>query len=151
MKNNDDPVKSQSKSKLTNRRELLQKVGVAIAASSATLYAQQERVMMPRNIRNLKLTAIRLSPQVRAATRAQSGEYKVFIAKPKGQEAASVFIAHAGDRRTVSMVEKEVGAAPILATVHNGVVKVNLAGSAAAGSKSFSSGRNMINVRAFAR
>ncbi len=148
---NDDSVKSQSKSKLTNRRELLQKVGIAIAASSATLYAQQERVMMPRNMRNLRLNAIRLSPQVRAATRVQSGEYKVFIAKPKGQDAASVFIAHAGDQRTVSMVQKEVGAAPILATVHNGVIKVNLSGSAAAGSKSFSSGRNMINVRAFAR
>jgi len=148
---NEEHVKPQSKEKLTNRRELLQKVGLAIAASSTTLYAQQQRVMMPRNMTNLRFNAIRLSPQLRAATRSQSGEYKVFIAKPKGQEAASVFIANAGDSRTVSAVQKEIGAAPVVATVHNGVIRVNLAGSAAAGSKSFSSSRSMLNARAFAR
>lgn len=148
---NEEHVQPQPKEKLTNRRELLQKVGLAIAASSTTLYAQQRHVMMPRNMSNLRLNAIRLSPRLRAATRSQSGEYKVFIAKPKGQEAASVFIANANDRGTVNAVEREVGASPVMATVHNGVIHVNLAGSAAAGSKSFSSSRSMINVRAFAR
>ncbi|MEJ2010483.1 MAG: hypothetical protein P8Z30_20410 [Acidobacteriota bacterium] len=148
---NEDQVNPQPKEKLTNRRELLQKVGLAIAASSTALYAQERRAMMPRNMAHLNLTTIRLSPRLRSATRSLSGEYKVFIAKPKGQEAASVFIANAGDSRTVSAVQKEVGASPVVATVHNGVIHVNLAGSAAAGSKSFSSSRAMINARMFAR
>ena len=117
-----------------SRRDMLQKIGLALAASTVAavpLKANAQLVTKGQN-RPVQLRGpIKLPASIQTAVSGDSGELKVFFAKQR-KGGASILVLKAGDQEGLRLARTQLRAAPATASVVGGVIQVNL-GKAAEG------------------
>ena len=121
--------------KVETRRDMLRKIGLALAATSvagvATETLGQDQRVGKIDVGRLQ-GAVRLSPDVKTAfTKEVQGDYNVFVAIRRDGKASAVVIPET-DPRAAQLVKTQLGAPPARATIVGGVIHVDL-GIAAAG------------------
>lgn len=124
--------------KVETRREMLRKIGIALAATSVASVAaealgQDQRTAAGKIATDMRMQgAVRLSPDVKTAfTKELRGDYNVFVAiRPDGK--ASAVVVPENDPKAIQLVRNQLGAPPARATIVGGVIHVDL-GVAAAG------------------
>ena len=119
---------------LETRRDMLQKIGLALAAStvaSGPLEAHAQ-VAKDRPGRPIQLKGpVKLPASIQSAVKGDEGDLKIFFTTKKGG-AASVLVLKASDQEAVRLARSQLRAGPATARVVDGVIQVNL-GRAAEG------------------
>jgi hypothetical protein len=118
---------------MSNRREALKKIGMALAAVTA---AGSLPVLAQDKTKPAVAARIAVAPgqfkipeNIQAAVKG-TGDFDVFVAR-KGSD-ASAFVVHSSDAAKSSELAKSLKAAPAKASIVNGVIHVGLGSAGAA-------------------
>lgn len=117
---------------MSNRREALKKIGMALMAATAAgtlpAAAQDKKTAVAARIAAMP-GQFKIPADVQSAVKG-SGDFDVFVAR-KGTD-ASAFVVHSSDAAKSSELAKSLNASPAKASIVNGVIHVGLGAAGAA-------------------
>jgi hypothetical protein len=134
MSRNKEPTEE---SRTESRRNMLRKIGVALAATTVAASSGEARAQKMSRIARPISQNLKLPSSIKTAVSGDEGELKIFVATNKSG-AASILVLKASDYDGVKLAQAQLHAEPASARVVNGVVQVNL-GKAAEGRCNISS------------
>ncbi|WP_395090953.1 hypothetical protein [Armatimonas sp.] len=114
----------------TSRRDVLKKIGMALAASSLAALPQEEAAAQtPQDLKlkpgSLQLRAVHLDASVKPLVASQEGkEFSIFFAKGRGP--GSVVVIAGDDKEGTDKTAKTLGVKPGRGKVVGGIIQVDL-------------------------
>lgn len=129
--NKKEELNADSQDNRESRREMLLKIGAALAVASVPL---ESNAQVNPKVGQLRTNVVRMPDNIRTviAANAERQQFQVFFAHPKGEPTASVLVVKASDQNSSREAAALLKAGAATATVVGGIVHVNL-GNAAAG------------------
>lgn len=132
--NKKEELNADSQDNRESRREMLLKIGAALAVASVPLESNAQVKPKVGQQPQLRTNVVRIPDNIRSviAANAERQQFQVFFAHPKGEPTASVLVVKASDQNSSREAAALLKAGAATATVVGGIVHINL-GNAAAG------------------